>query len=116
MKHRSLIGLLLFVCIMLAGCSSAQFDIIGMWKDADGSTRIFSSNGTCQNVAKIDIGGSNPTYTISGKANSNGFYSLYVEQGGYNQTTFYVKVVNNDKIQIYENPSATKPLYNLTRQ
>lgn len=116
MKYKSLIGLLLIVCIVLAGCSSSRFDIVGMWKDDGGTTRTFSSDGTCQNVAKIDIGGPSPTYSISEKADSNGYYSLFVSQSGYNQTTFYVKVISNDSIKIYESSSASKPLYSLTRQ
>ena len=115
MKRISVIGFVLMICIVLASCSS-QFDIVGMWKDVDGTTRTFSSNGTCQNVAKIDIGGSLPTYTLSEKQDSNGYYLLYVQQGGYNQTTFYVKSDSKDSIKVYESSGATKPLYSLTRQ
>jgi hypothetical protein len=94
--------------MVLAGCSSAKFNIVGMWKDADGTTRTFSTNGTCQNVAKIDIGGPSPTYSISEKADSTGYYSLFVSQSGYNQTTFYVKVISNDSIKIYESQTASR--------
>ena len=93
-----------------------NFDIVGMWQDKDGTTRIFSSDGTCQNIAKIDIGGPAPVYTLSKKVNNNGYYLLYVSQSGYNGTTFYMKVISNDEIQIYENQSATEALYNLTRR
>jgi len=96
--------------------STAKLDIVGMWRDVDGTIRIFSENGTCKNVAGIDIGGSAPTYTLSEKKDSNGYYLLNVEQGGYNQTTFYVKADSNDSIKIYESSSATKPLYSLKRQ
>jgi hypothetical protein len=94
---------------------SVQLDIVGMWKDKDGTTRIFSSDGTCQNVAKIDIGGPPPVYTISEKPDNNGYYILFVSQSGYNQTNFYVKVISRDEIKIYENPNSTEALYNLTR-
>jgi hypothetical protein len=94
---------------------SNEFDIAGMWKDEDGTTRIFSSDGTCQNVVKIDIGGPSPVYTISEKKDNNGYYLLFVSQSGYNQTTFYVKIISSDEIQIYENPSAKEALYKLTR-
>jgi hypothetical protein len=94
---------------------AAQLDIAGMWQDKDGTTRIFSSDGICQNVAKIDIGGPPPVYTISEKPDNNGYYLLFVSQSGYNQTTFYVKVINRDEIKIYENPNAVEALYNLTR-
>jgi hypothetical protein len=87
-----------------------------MWKDGDGTTRIFTSDGTCQNVAKIDIGGSLPTYSLSEKKGDDGNYSLFVSQGGYNQTTFYVKVISNDSIEIYDSSPGLNPLYTLTRQ
>ena len=89
-------------------------DIVGMWNDKDGTIRIFSPDGTCQNIAKIDIGGPPPVYTISDKPNKNGYYILFVSQSGYNQTTFYVKVISSDEIEIYENPGAAA-LYSLTR-
>ena len=105
----------LILCLVLASCASS-FSIVGMWVDTDGTTRTFSSNGMCQNVATIDIGGPSPTYTISEKKGSNGYYLLYVQQGGYNQTTFYVNVINNDRIDIYDSPDASEPIYSLTRQ
>lgn len=95
---------------------SDKFDIVGMWKDTNGTIRTFSSDGTCLNVAKIDIGGSSPTYTLSEKKDSDNYYLLSVQQGGYNQTTFYVKVISDDKIEIYESESVTTPLYSLTKQ
>lgn len=117
MKHKvSIALLLLLVCILVVGCSSARFNIVGMWKDDGGTIRTFSANGTCKNIAIIDIGGPAPVYSISEKAESNGYYLLNVSQGGYNETTFYVKVTNNDEIQIYENASAAKALYSLKRQ
>jgi len=93
---------------------AAELDIVGMWNDKDGTTRIFSPDGTCQNIAKIDIGGPPPVYTISDKPNKNGYYILFVSQSGYNQTTFYVKVLSSDEIEIYEDPGAAA-LYSLTR-
>lgn len=114
MKKLTLILPLIF-CLILAGCASS-FNIVGMWVDTDGTTRTFSSNGMCLNVATIDIGGSYPTYTISEEPGSNGYYLLYVQQGGYNQTTFYVEVVNNDSIKIYDSLNSSVPIYNLTRQ
>ncbi|WP_075365031.1 hypothetical protein [Desulfosporosinus metallidurans] len=116
MKHKVSIGLLLLVCILVVGCSSARFNIVGMWKDDRGTIRSFSDNGSCKNVAKIDIGGPSPVYSISEKVDSNGYYLLQVSQSGYNETTFYVKVTNNDEIQIFENAGATKALYSLKRQ
>lgn len=120
MKRRFSLGLLLLICIMIAGCSSSQpdvkFDIVGMWEDKDGTKRIFNENGTCQNVAKIDIGGPSPIYSISEKADDNGYFTLQVSQSGYNQTTFYVEVVSKDNIKIYEGQARGEPLYNLTRQ
>jgi hypothetical protein len=95
--------------------AAVQLDIVGMWKDKDGTTRIFSSDGTCQNVAKIDIGGPPPVYTISEKPDNNGYYILFVSQSGYNQTNFYVKVISGDEIEIYENPGAAEALYSLSR-
>ena len=109
MKKITLIGIALIICIMIAGCSD-QFNIVGMWKDVDGTVRTFDSTGACQNIAKIDIGGPTPTYSISEKPNSDGYYLLEVQQGGYNQTVFYVKVLSNDSIQIFENTSQASPL------
>lgn len=65
MKSKSIIGLIVILCISLIGCSSAKFDIAGMWEDTDGTIRTFNSNGTCLDVAKIDIGGPSPTYALS---------------------------------------------------
>lgn len=117
MKYKVTIGLLvLLVSIFFVGCSSESFSIVGMWKDDGGTIRIFSDNGTCKNIAKVDIGGPAPVYSISEKVDSNGYYLLDVSQGGYNETKFYVKVISNDEIQIYETVGATKALYSLKRQ
>lgn len=91
-------------------------DLVGMWKDTDGTVRTFSQNGTCRNIAKIDIGGPAPTCELSEKQDASGYYQLYVQQGGYNQTNFYVKVVDQNDIKIYESHSAPTPMYTLTRQ
>lgn len=114
MKFRTILALLI-ACIVLVGCSG-RLDVVGMWKDADGTTRTFGSEGTCQNVALIDIGGPRPTYVLSEKPGANGRYSMYVEQGGYNGTTFYVESVGADQIKIYQSADAQAPLYSLTRQ
>jgi hypothetical protein len=111
-----LVGLLLLACLVTAGCSASPFSIAGMWKDADGTTRTFRADGTCMNVAPIDIGGPPPTYDMSEKAGANGRYSLVVAQGGLNEWTFSVKFVNNDEITIYESASAMQPMYGLKRQ
>lgn len=100
---------------MVTGCAS-NFDIAGMWMDTDGTIRSFDSTGACQNIALIDIGGPSPTYSISEKKNADGYYLLEVQQSGYNQTEFYVKVSSNDSIQIFENATDSDPLYSLTRQ
>jgi hypothetical protein len=121
-RSRAFLGLLIVMCVMFAGCSLGKLNIVGMWKNVDGTTCIFNSDGTCKNVAKIDIGGSLPIYNISEKPDDNGYYSLIVSQDGYNQTTFYVKVISNDSIEIYESlyhtsgMITTKPLYSLKRQ
>ena len=95
------------------GNKLSLFNIVGMWKDDGGTIRSFSDNGSCQNVAKIDIGGPSPVYSISEKLDSNGYYLLQVSQSGYNETTFYVKVTNNDENQIFESADTTKALYSL---
>lgn len=115
MKSKAVVGVILALCIILTACSSS-FSIVGMWKDADGTIRTFNSDGSCQNVAKIDIGGASPTYTLAAKPDTNGYYLLSVQQEGYNQTTFYVKLNGNDNIAIYGSESTSSPLYNLTRQ
>ena len=97
----------------LAACSSSQpFSIVGQWKDSDGTIRVFSQDGTCQNVEKVDIGGAAATYSISSKADSSGNYTLQVEQDGMNQVTGTVKVTDNDDIVI----NIDGMTYNLTRQ
>lgn len=115
MKFKTIVGLLLIAAVLLVGCST-RLDVVGLWRDADGTTRTFNSNGTCQNIALVDIGGSAPTYKLSEKSGDNGRYSMYVQQGGYNGTTFYVEAVSNDEIKIYESADAAQPLYSLTRQ
>ena len=116
MKLKAIVGLLLIACVVLIGCSTGGPDVVGVWQDVDGTTRAFSSEGTCQNIALVDIGGPRPTFVLSEKPSANGRYSLYVEQGGYNGTTFYVEAVSADEIKIYKSSDATQPLYSLKRQ
>jgi hypothetical protein len=104
------------ISVVMYNFSVPQFEIIGMWRDATGTMRIFNPDGTCKNIAVVDIGGSSPTCTLSGKKDARGYYLLYVEQGGYNQTTFYVNVEDDDHIQIYADVPVPVPLYRLTRQ
>ena len=99
--------------VFISGCSSS-FNIVGMWKDVDGSTRIFNEDGTCKNIEPIDIGGPAAVYTMSSKE-SDGYYSLEVSQSGMNQMNLYVKVINNDHIEIYEQKDGSI-LYDLERQ
>lgn len=115
MGLKVIVGLLVIACVGLAGCS-AKPDLVGMWQDADGTVRTFAEDGTCQNIAMIDIGGSRPTYVLSDSADGNGRYSMYVEQGGYNGTTFYVEAVSADEVNIYSESRSSEPLYRLTRQ
>jgi hypothetical protein len=110
----AIVVLLLAGILVAAGCSQGV-SIVGMWKDTDGTTRVFRDDGTCQNVAKIDIGGPPPVYTLSDKPDTSGRYLLDVSQGGYNETEFYVERVGADHIRVYEG-SAGRPLYDLTRQ
>ena len=116
MKFRILVGLVLVASLALVGCSSAGPDVVGMWQDASGGTRVFSADGTCQNVAPIDIGGSAPTFTVADKADSSGRYAIRVAQGGMNEWTYYIEAVSRDRLKFYENPSSTEALYDLTRQ
>jgi hypothetical protein len=114
LKFRAIAGLLIG-CVLLVGCSSRP-NLVGTWRDVGGTTRIFSSAGTCQNVALVDIGGTAPTFVLSDKPVANGRYSMYVEQGGYNGTTFFVEAVGSDQIQIYKSADASQPFNSLTRQ
>lgn len=110
---KNLVAVILLLSIFLfTGCSS--FNIVGMWKDTDGTTRTFTENGTCQNIEKVDIGGPAAVYTISSKE-SDGYYSLEVSQSGMNQMNLYVKVIDNDHIEIYEQKGGDI-LYDLERQ
>lgn len=87
-----------------------------MWQDASGATRVFNADGTCQNVAPIDIGGSAPTFTVAEKADSSGRYAIRIAQGGMNEWTYYIETVSRDQLKIYESASSTAVLYDLTRQ
>ncbi len=106
---------ILLLIILLTACSESKFDIVGMWQDADGTIRTFNYDSTCNAIALIDIGGPSPTYNLSEKVNSEGYYVLYVIQGGYNQTIFHVKVINENEILIFDNIGDETPRYTLTR-
>jgi len=116
MKFKALVGLVLVASLSLAGCSSARPDVVGMWQDASGATRVFSPDGTCQNVAPIDIGGAAPTFAVADNADSSGRYAIHIAQGGMNEWTFYIEPVSRDRIRVYESASSNAVLYDLTRQ
>lgn len=95
---------------------TGAFDIVGMWKDADGTVRTFYDNGTCKNIQRVDIGGPAATYMLSSKM-TDGYYQLYIEQSGMNQHTWFVKPLSADKMEIYdESRTPGSPLYSLERQ
>lgn len=120
MKRKFLIGLILILSIALVGCSSSQFNIVGVWSDATGATRIFDKDGTCKNVSVLDVAHSVP-YSLSNSPDKNGYYSLKVSESSFVVSEYNVKVINNDKIEIYVNDDKVPiysevPLYRLTRK
>lgn len=72
--------------VVLIGCSTEP-DVVGMWQDVDGTTRTLNSEGTCQIIPLLDIGGPRPTFALSEKPSANGRSSMYVEQGGHDGMT-----------------------------
>ena len=119
-----IIGVILFICIVLSGCSSPQFNIIGDWKDATGMIQTYDKDGTCVNVsvtAYFNSESSKSKFSLSNSPNDEGFYTLSVQEASSIKTKFKVKVINDDKIELYFNddnvPLYDKvPVYRLTRQ
>lgn len=116
MRLKHVAGVVLITCLVLTGCSSSRPNVVGMWTDVSGATRVFSADGTCQNIAPIDIGGPAPTYNLAETVGEDGRYALRIAQGGMNEWTMYVEVIGRDRLKVYETASATDALYDLTRQ
>lgn len=115
MKIKKVVLFMIMALFMLSGCSGSNFDIVGMWQDLDGTVKTFNPDQTCNSVALVDIGGPSPTYNFSKNKDSDGYYWLLVVQGGYNETKFYVKVIDADTVQIFDNPNDEEPRYSLSR-
>lgn len=112
-KKRIVVIIMLVEATLISGCRP-PFSIVGMWKDTDETIRTFNENGICKNIEKGDIGGPAPVYDISSKED-DGYYFLSVSQSNMNHKILYVKVVNNDHIEISESKGGSI-LYDLERQ
>jgi hypothetical protein len=88
-----------FIASKIKAPSSTPLSLEGIWLASDGSTKIFGSNGICQNMMNVTSSGSQ-TYVLSSLKDSNGRYTLQVSQPP-NERTLYVKDSGEGKVDIF---------------
>jgi hypothetical protein len=94
-------GILLYIARKIKPPSSDPLSLEGMWSASDGSTKVFGSNGLCQNMMAGPIGGPQ-TYVLSGTKDSNGHYALLISQPP-NKRTLYVNDSGENKVNVFDN-------------
>ena len=90
-----------FIASKIKTPSSDTLNLEGVWLASNGSTKIFGSNGICQNMMDVAIAGSQ-TYVISSNKDSDGLYTLQISQSPYEQRTLYVKDAGENKVEIFD--------------
>ena len=94
------VGILLYIVRKIKPPSSAPLSLEGIWTSSDGSTKIFGSNGICQNMMDRDIGGQQ-TYVLSNGKDSNDRYTLIISHPP-NERTLYVKDSGEGEVGIFD--------------
>jgi hypothetical protein len=94
-------GIIAYIASKIKPPSSEPLSLEGMWSASDGSTKIFGSNGLCQNMMAGPTGGSQ-TYVLSGTKDNNGRYTLVVSQPP-NERTLYVNDSSENKVDVFDN-------------
>lgn len=94
-------GIIAYVASKIKPPSSDPLNLEGMWSASDGSTKIFGSNGLCQNMMAGHTGGSQ-TYVLSKTKDSNGRYTLLVSQPP-NKRMLYVNDSSENKVDVFDN-------------
>jgi hypothetical protein len=89
-----------FIASKIKAPSSEALSLEGIWLATDGSTKIFGSNGICQNMMDVANAGSQ-TYVLSSDKDSDGRYTLRVSQSP-NERTLYVKDSGEGKVNIFD--------------